>query len=133
MKAIFFDAMAGKLPELVDVPEIDGRLDFAWMEKKIGYGCGQDEISKGRGAARSKGGVMMSNEKKFAEIKDNVEETRQRALQLYVDMNAKLDTFTPGKLCGKQALDMACKMEALLQADGFLLKALQALEVAGNV
>lgn len=39
MKAIFFEAMAGKMPELVDVPEKDGHLDFAWMEEKIGYGC----------------------------------------------------------------------------------------------
>ena len=41
MKAIFFEAMAGKMPEFVDVPEPDGdgRLDFAWMKEKIGYGC----------------------------------------------------------------------------------------------
>ena len=39
MKAIFFEAMAGKLPELVEVPEKEGRLDYAWMEEKIGYGC----------------------------------------------------------------------------------------------
>ena len=39
MKAIFFEGMAGNLPELIDVPEKDGTLDFAWMEKKIGYGC----------------------------------------------------------------------------------------------
>lgn len=39
MRAIFFEAMAGKMPELVEIPEKDGRLDFAWMEEKIGYGC----------------------------------------------------------------------------------------------
>lgn len=39
MKAIFFEAMAGKLPELVDVPEKEGRLDYAWIEEKIGHGC----------------------------------------------------------------------------------------------
>ena len=39
MKAIFFEAMAGKEPELVDIPEKDGILDYGWMENKIGYGC----------------------------------------------------------------------------------------------
>ncbi len=39
MKAIFFEAMGGKDPELIDVPEKDGTLDFTWMEEKIGYGC----------------------------------------------------------------------------------------------
>lgn len=39
MKAIFFGAMEGQMPELVDIPERDGRLDFAWMKEKIGHGC----------------------------------------------------------------------------------------------
>ena len=33
---------------------------------------------------------------------------------------------------GKKALDMACKMDALLQAEGFLIKAAKALEMAGG-
>lgn len=39
MKAIFFGAMEGQMPELIDIPERDGRLDFAWMKEKIGHGC----------------------------------------------------------------------------------------------
>lgn len=39
MKAIFFGAMEGQMPELIDVPEKDGHLDFAWMKEKIGHGC----------------------------------------------------------------------------------------------
>ena len=39
MKGIFFDAMAGKDPELVDVPEKGDRLDFDYMCKKIGHNC----------------------------------------------------------------------------------------------
>ena len=40
MKAIFFAAMEGKYPELVEIPEKeDGVLDYAWMKEKIGYGC----------------------------------------------------------------------------------------------
>lgn len=74
----------------------------------------------------------MNHERKFTEIKDNVDETRDLAVKLFADMNAELDSFTPGKLCGKKALDMACKMDALLQAEGFLIKAAKALEMAGG-
>lgn len=40
MKAIFFGAMEGKYPELVEIPEKeDGVLDYAWIEEKIGHCC----------------------------------------------------------------------------------------------
>lgn len=40
MKAIFFGAMEGRWPELVDIPEReDGSLDYAWIEEMIGHGC----------------------------------------------------------------------------------------------
>ena len=39
MKAIFFEAMEGKAPVLVDIPEEGNSWNFAWMKEKLGYDC----------------------------------------------------------------------------------------------
>lgn len=70
----------------------------------------------------------MTHQKRFQAIQKNIEVERIKVMALFVDLDERMLQLSPGRLAGSDGIELAGMMDALLQTEQSLRRAIEYME-----
>ena len=70
----------------------------------------------------------MTHRKRFQAIQKNIEVERISVMALFADLDEQMLQLSPGRLAGSDGIELAGMMDALLQAEQSLRRAVEYME-----